>query len=1236
MRVPYPWRVPPFVSYAQNGEDVRAWHAFGPRRSGQRPDLVFVEVGANEPWRGSVTGALYQLGWRGLLVEPDPELAARLRTFRPEDAVVEAAAAYANLEVPFFRVPGTGLGTLDPGEAQAARDRGFLVEETTVRSARLDDLLDDWTQTNRITDIHLLSIDVEGAEQDVLAGLSLSRHRPWVVCIEAVAPGTSTPTHERWQIQLLTQGYREMAFDGVNRWYVAEEHADKPILSGVGDESTTIAQAIATPFHVIDIGAFGWVTAETSDLRSDRHRSTHREAWQRELLIHDLRTQVPTSEYLRQIDELRSEVVAVKGSRTYQMARHVSRVSKKLKAHVMRLQPPDLVAKRMVRERHLRHVTTNMRHLTDPAYLGTPDSDLVTWAQSADADARPPLPPGLEFAGLRNPDEVRSWLANNVWDSDEQLDSRMDNHNDEVGRVRSALRTRLRVADIDPSAAMVTPGADILVDARCLQTPAFGHRGIGRFAASVLNGVRAQFGDDRVVLLVDRALEILPSEIAGTCRQITRIHDPAGLRVLIQPSPMTHDPAPLLPILASGLPSLAVVFDFIPLHYPTIYLKHVADRVEYAARLDALRHYSTFVGISHTALGDMPDALGIPTNDERLATAAVAWPDEIRGTAGQASPGNGARTGGQRGPIILMTGDEPRKNTFGGLAGIAAATSDEVQRDVRVVGMAGQDTRVHHWSIAAAMRPGEAQTLPRLADEELHTLLASASCVVVPSFDEGLSLPVIEAVRAGTPVVASDIPSHRELIGSGTFTCDPRSPRSIAAAVRKARGRWKVAVKQQRSLDRHSQESLPNVVCAFVINTPEGSTALSPQNALTSVARREQGLLDIGILTPWTPQPSGVADFSATVFTHLAEHANVTIYSTADADVANLPSRLVEEVFDDPAGVQQRHDALITVVGNSHFHLPFVGALGIVDSLVVAHDTRMVEYYLALRGLGGATEVLTRTADPEASRNLDPPLEDQIRDMRLLQNAGMWEIARRARKFIVHSPSAAGRLERETGTKPTILPFATQRVPHMGTITPADRQQARERLGLEQFPAGTIHLGNFGYVDVRTKLTDVVIEAAGWLSDWGHTVALHLVGAAPADVVKQIEQRARDWGIQHIQVTGFQSEERFRDWLLAVDLGIQLRVSPLLGVSGPLSDLAAFGTPAVASRGLCMDVDPPAYIRPLPDNVSPVLVAEVVEETLANPVPPVDLEVLRRGYLEAKSPARYSQQLLTIIEEVIA
>ena len=1221
--------MPPFVSYAQNGEDVRVWHALGPRKPQLTSPLNYVEIGANEPWLGSVTGALYQLGWRGLLVEPDPDLAGLLRTFRPGDSVVQAAAAESDGELEFYLVPGTGLGTLDAHEAQAAQERGFEVIRTTVAARRTDDLIAEWAQAQDVTDIHLLSIDVEGAEESVLAGLSLRDHRPWVICIEAVAPGTTAPTHERWQEHLLARKYREVAFDGVNRWYVAEERADQPVTTdGGATPGSTIAEAIATPFHVIDVGAFGWTTAEVRELRQDQQQGVARGAWQAELRMNEIAAEVPTREYLRQIEELRTEVVAIRGSRTYQLAQKAAKVGSKVASRLRGIRSPGPVADRIVRERHLRHVTANMKHLTDPAYLNELVVNNLAWAHD---DQRPPLPPALDLAPPSDLYEIRQWLNDNIWDSDDQLDSRMDNQGDEVGRVRSALRTRVALAEMAPSTNDAGPGTDILVDGRCLQTPAFGHRGIGRFADSVVRGVRTEFGDDRVVLLVDRGLQELPTDIAGSCRQVTAVNAATGLRALVQPSPMTHDPSPLSPVLTSAVPSIAVIFDFIPLHYPTIYLKHVADRLEYAARLDALRRYSAFVGISHTAIKDAATALGIPASDKRLTSAVVAWPDDTR-TSAETTPD---RQVSKQGPIVLMTGDEPRKNTFGGLAGIAAATSSETKRDVRVIGMAGQETRVHHWSIAAAMRPGEAQNMPRLTDTELHDLLASASCVVVPSFDEGLSLPVIEAVNAGTPVVASDIPSHRELVGTGSFTCDPASPRSIAKAVRKARGSRRIARNQQRTLSRHSQESLPAAICAFVSSTPEGEVAFTNKDSTKGSVAATNRKLSVGVLTPWTPQPSGVADFSETVFSELARSVDVTVYSTQGAQVTDLPSRNVEEVFDDPRAVQQRHDALVTVVGNSHFHLPFVSALGVVDSIAVAHDTRMVEYYMALRGPGGAAEVMTRAADPLAPRGLTPPLDEQIQDMRLLQNTGLWEIARRSRGLVLHSPSAAARMETETGVTPHVLPFATQRVPHKDTVTLAVRQAARERLGFHEFSSGTIHLGNFGYLDVRTKLTDVVVEAAGWLTSWGHTVALHLVGAGAADVTEQIEERARQWGIHHVQVTGFQSEERFRDWLLAVDLGIQLRVSPLLGVSGPLSDLAAFGTPAVASRGLCVDVDPPAYIRPLPESVSPVLVAEAVEAALSVPMSDVDREVLRRSYLDAKSPKRYAEQLLAVIEESI-
>ena len=164
-----------------------------------------------------------------------------------------------------------------------------------------------------------------------------------------------------------------------------------------------------------------------------------------------------------------------------------------------------------------------------------------------------------------------------------------------------------------------------------------------------------------------------------------------------------------------------------------------------------------------------------------------------------------------------MTGDDARKNTFGGLAGVAAATAGDETRDVVVIGMAGTGDRVHHWSIAAAMRPGEARTAERISDEEMDALLADASVVVVPSFDEGLSLPVIEALRAGAPVVASDIPAHRELIGTGSFLADPRSPGSLAKAVSATAGKSGVRDRQLQRLQAHRHADLETVIADRVL-----------------------------------------------------------------------------------------------------------------------------------------------------------------------------------------------------------------------------------------------------------------------------------------------------------------------------------------------------------------------------------------------------------------------------------
>jgi hypothetical protein len=387
--------------------------------------------------------------------------------------------------------------------------------------------------------------------------------------------------------------------------------------------------------------------------------------------------------------------------------------------------------------------------------------------------------------------------------------------------------------------------------------------------------------------------------------------------------------------------------------------------------------------------------------------------------------------------------------------------------------------------------------------------------------------------------------------------------------------------------------------------------------------------LSVGVATPWEPQKSGVADFSAATIRALGELADVTVYVTSGAQESAADSgvrmKSVESLFE--SGGKHDHDVMVVVVGNSHFHLPFVELLTLIDCVVIAHDTRMVEYYMALRGKGGAEDMMLRTLVPEGSESLSPSLDEQIDDMRLLQNAGMWEVARRSQALILHSASAAGRIAGETGVTPIVLPFANQRVPDTAAISSVERFRAAERMGFE---SGVVHLGTFGYVDFRTKLTDVVLESAGWLVAWGQPVVLHVVGAAGEKENSALVERARELGVD-LRITGFVSDSVFRDYLLAVDIGIQLRVSPLLGVSGPLSDLAAFGTTSIASNGLAVDVEAPAYVGRLPDWVSPLTVAEALATRISHPLTAESKEVDRVEYLRGKDPKVYAENLLEVL-----
>ena len=64
-----------------------------------------------------------------------------------------------------------------------------------------------------------------------------------------------------------------------------------------------------------------------------------------------------------------------------------------------------------------------------------------------------------------------------------------------------------------------------------------------------------------------------------------------------------------------------------------------------------------------------------------------------------------------------------------------------------------------------------------------RTALAGACALLSPSFAEGFGLPLAEALAAGTPAIASDIPSHREQGGQAPLYIDPTRVEDWADAI---------------------------------------------------------------------------------------------------------------------------------------------------------------------------------------------------------------------------------------------------------------------------------------------------------------------------------------------------------------------------------------------------------------------------------------------------------------------
>jgi FkbM family methyltransferase len=178
---------------------------FGDRRG------YFVEVGANDPRERSQTWHLEQAGWTGLLIEPQPDLANKLRAMRSAKVFEVACSAPENAGRTLPLHVAGPLSALNrermaPG---ASPENVIRVPIRTLNSV--------FGEARAPEGFDFLSIDVEGHEIEVLRGFDITRWRPKLILLEDHVADLSKHHY------LSAAGYRIMWRFENNGWYVPRD-----------------------------------------------------------------------------------------------------------------------------------------------------------------------------------------------------------------------------------------------------------------------------------------------------------------------------------------------------------------------------------------------------------------------------------------------------------------------------------------------------------------------------------------------------------------------------------------------------------------------------------------------------------------------------------------------------------------------------------------------------------------------------------------------------------------------------------------------------------------------------------------------------------------------------------------------------------------------------------------------------------------------------------------------------
>jgi len=770
----------------------------------------------------------------------------------------------------------------------------------------------------------------------------------------------------------------------------------------------------------------------------------------------------------------------------------------------------------------------------------------------------------------------------------------------------------------------------VYIDARCLQDENFAFRGVGYHSYTLLKYAK-KYNVRKIIAILDDELPPLKEKHLNLFDSIqtystpTEIKHPNESIFLISLSPMTHPQWKLGPMLENpDISSAAILYDFIPLDYENnkVYFPKISQKRAYTSNLLWLRKFALYSSISSSTAIRAKTILDL--KKENIVVTGCAIRDQFISNEKNTLLATNNTSFKALNYCICVSGSDPRKNPELILESIAAINKMGHDLGLKLVGDIN-DYLKNHLNKKFEALGGNINILEFISgvsDEKLKTLYENALVSISPSKAEGFSIPVIEAIASKCPSIASSIPAHQELLEPDSLFSINSSKEltdKILNLLNNPDLRKKIINEQSQLIEKFREPIVAERFWNFLIKKKKNSE--TQNESITSIGKSKPR---IAFLTPFPPDKSGIADYTAKSIEEIGKLAIVDVFTDALPPKSFPGVRNIFPLSEKPFQSNE-YDKVVSIIGNSHYHTEILKYHLRYGGACIQHDNRMAELYAWNMG----NEQFAKKASQLTKRNVEvAECQTWLKDPSLLPTLFLEDIIKKSKPLIFHSKVTQKLVKQMYGVDTDYLPFSSYRHFSDNELTHETKLATKKKLNL---PLQEIIISTFGLV-TETKAPFDCIYATYFLNKWGVPATFYFVGETGA-LNEPLLNLAENLGIptKIKSLNSWTSEETYKDFLLASDFAIQLRTYGFGGLSGAILDCISSGLPTVVNEDLAEATNSPKFMLRTNDHISALLMAESIYDEYKEGKFRNRLSLERKEYLEIHNFKKYAEDLLKLL-----